>query len=122
MTTGTFADRRRGTRHERGYGSAWVQLRKRILARDGGLCVPCSRNHHVTLATAVDHIQAKELGGSDAEENLQSICSACHQTKTSAEALSARGAAQRIAPAACSADGIPTDPRHPWNRRVEGGV
>lgn len=119
---GKFADRRRGSRHERGYGAAWVRKRKQILARDGGLCVPCVRNHRISLATAVDHIVAKEFGGTEDDDNLQSICATCHQTKTSAEALRARGAAQRIAPAACNADGMPTDARHPWNRSVGRGV
>lgn len=35
---GTFADKRRGSRHERGYGTAWDRTREHILARDGGLC------------------------------------------------------------------------------------
>ncbi|HMM83915.1 hypothetical protein [Azohydromonas sp.] len=30
---GTFADKRRGSRHERGYGTAWDRTRERILCR-----------------------------------------------------------------------------------------
>lgn len=84
--TNRFADKKRGTRHERGYGSAWDKLRALILARDAGLCQPCAQAQRVALATAVDHKIPKAEGGTDDEDNLQSICRACHLDKTSAEA------------------------------------
>lgn len=78
------------SRQSRGYGAAWDRIRKRILARDCGLCQPCQRKGRVTIARAVDHIvskaKAKLLGWSvarmDAEENLQAICDPCHDAKT----------------------------------------
>jgi 5-methylcytosine-specific restriction protein A len=82
----SFADKRRGNRHERGYGSAWDKLRALILARDEGLCQPCVRAHRVSLATAVDHTVPKAEGGTDDPSNLQAICRACHLDKTAAEA------------------------------------
>ncbi|MDO9235989.1 MAG: HNH endonuclease [Aquabacterium sp.] len=84
--TNRFADKQRGTRHERGYGSAWDKLRALILARDAGLCQPCSKKDRVSLASAVDHRIPKAEGGTDEESNLQSICRACHLEKTAAEA------------------------------------
>ena len=81
-----FADKRRGSRHERGYGSAWDKQRARILARDEGLCQPCALQHRVTLAREVDHITPKAEGGTDDDGNLQAICKACHLTKTASEA------------------------------------
>lgn len=81
------------SRHERGYGSAWVTLRKQILMRDEGECQPCKRTGRVTLATAVDHITSKATAQRlrwtsaqiDAPSNLQAICKLCHDAKTEAE-------------------------------------
>ncbi len=82
---GKFADPRRGSRHERGYGAAWDKLRRVILARDCGLCQPCALAGRTTVATQVDHITAKERGGTDDAANLQAICVDCHKTKTANE-------------------------------------
>jgi 5-methylcytosine-specific restriction protein A len=95
---GKFADSRRGSRHDRGYGTEWEKIRKRILRRDCGLCQPCLHNGRYKPATQVDHIINKaawkyrngSLIGVDAEENLQSICTACHETKTAEEAKRGR--------------------------------
>ena len=85
VAQGSFADRARGTRHERGYGSAWDKIRKRILKRDGGLCQPCLKRDLITPATQVDHIINKASGGTDDDANLQSICKPCHDAKTARE-------------------------------------
>jgi 5-methylcytosine-specific restriction protein A len=74
----------RATAAERGYGHAWRVLRARILKRDKYLCQPCLKAGRVTPASAVDHIIPKAKGGTDADENLQSICRPCHDWKTSA--------------------------------------
>ncbi len=81
-----FADKQRGTRHERGYGTAWTKLRELILKRDAGLCQVCRTAGRIALAREVDHITPKAEGGTDSEGNLQAICRACHLTKTQAEA------------------------------------
>ena len=82
---GTFADRSRGTRHQRGYGSAWDALRKVVLQRDGGLCQYCRDEGRVTVATMVDHTIPKAEGGTDDPSNLRSICAPCHTRKTDRE-------------------------------------
>ena len=87
---GTFADPRRGSRHQRGYGSQWDKERKRILDRDAGLCQPCLKAGQVRIAGQVDHIVPKSEGGSDEDDNLQSICKACHQAKTATESQRAK--------------------------------
>lgn len=87
---GTFADERRGTRHERGYGSDWDKARKRILSRDKGLCQVCLSNKKYRPARQVDHKVPKFEGGTDDDDNLQSICKPCHDIKTQAEAQRAR--------------------------------
>lgn len=114
-----FSDQRRGSRQERGYGAAWDRARVRILARDGGLCQPCLADGKVHSGTEVDHIVPKANGGTDDDANLQTICRSRHQAKTAAEAAQARGATLRPS-SACRADGMPTDPSHPWHKG-EGG-
>lgn len=91
VLAGSFADRARGTRHERGYGSAWDRLRARILRRDAGICQPCLADGLVHQGTEVDHIIPKAQGGTDDDANLQTICTARHRAKTAAESAQGRG-------------------------------
>ena len=70
------------TRQERGYGKEWQKLRRLILRRDNHLCQPCLANGRPTPAEQVDHIKPKAKGGTDAQDNLQSICDECHKAKT----------------------------------------
>ncbi len=96
---GSFADPSRGSRHERGYGSEWDKRRERILVRDKGLCQECLRQGIVTAVghrpyTAYcDHIIPKAEGGTDDDDNLQTLCRTCHKAKTDDE--KARGVARR---------------------------
>lgn len=95
---GKFGDSRRGSRQSRGYGAEWEQKRKKILSRDKGLCVPCREKGRINVAKHVDHkvnkALARLLGWSDeqieADDNLQSICVACHREKTQSEATQGR--------------------------------
>lgn len=89
-SVGKFSDSRRGSRHERGYGASWERIRKRILRRDKGLCQVCLAAGRYRPAKAVDHIVPKFEDGTDDDENLQAICQACHDMKTTAEAARAR--------------------------------
>lgn len=97
---GKFADTARGSRHERGYGTAWERQRKLILRRDKGLCQPCLKRGRLRPARQVDHIinkaEARARGWTEeqieAEGNLQSICDDCHRDKTAEEAKRGRGA------------------------------
>lgn len=72
----------RGSRHDRGYGSAWIKLRAIIMARDMHLCQPCLAKGRPTPATQVDHITPKARGGTDDPSNLRAICDECHTVKT----------------------------------------
>ena len=81
----------KGSRHQRGYGTAWDKLRLHILQRDAYLCQACLKANRPTEATHVDHIMPKSIGGTDDEGNLQSLCQTCHAEKTAAEAVKARG-------------------------------
>lgn len=98
---GQFADRSRGTRHERGYGADWDRRRLRILARDCGLCQcdECKSLGRLRSANIVDHILNKaewrrrhgSLAGVDADSNLRAINDECHKAKTAREAQQGRG-------------------------------
>ncbi|HEY8604713.1 HNH endonuclease signature motif containing protein [Tsuneonella suprasediminis] len=79
----------RGTRAQRGYGWAWEKLRARILKAEP-LCRACRKEGRATVATTVDHITPKHKGGTDDEENLQSLCDPCHKAKTAAEGQASR--------------------------------
>jgi 5-methylcytosine-specific restriction protein A len=76
---------RTGSTTERGYGHAWQKLRLQILTRDAYVCVLCRQANRYVPATDVDHIISKARGGTDAHDNLQSLCSECHKAKTSKE-------------------------------------
>ena len=80
-----FAEKGRGSRQERGYGSAWEKIRKLVLRRDKGLCVPCKEIGKFAVAKAVDHKVPKANGGTDELDNLQAICTKCHAVKTARE-------------------------------------
>lgn len=67
-------------------GRPWRRLRDAVLKRDEHLCQPCKAAGGLTLATQVDHIVPKARGGTDAMENLQGICAACHAVKSQREA------------------------------------
>lgn len=51
--------------------------RQRIFDRDGNKCVQCSRSLFLTI----DHIIPVSYGGSDADDNLQTLCSDCNHRK-----------------------------------------
>lgn len=74
----------------RGYGATWRKLRAMKLA-DTPLCEECERQGRLTGAITVDHIIPKTLGGTDAWENLQSLCDDCHKFKTSHESKARPG-------------------------------
>ena len=77
----------KGSSKSRGYGYAWSKLRLKALERDRHLCQMCLKRGIFTTATDVDHIIPLAQGGSDAMENLQSLCHECHKQKTCQERL-----------------------------------
>ena len=99
VSPGSFSDRSRGSRHERGYGTQWDKIRPRIIKRDGNLCRECRRQGRFTavgdkpFSAFVDHITPKFLARQkgwtaeqiDADENLETLCRTCHRQKTDKE-------------------------------------
>jgi 5-methylcytosine-specific restriction protein A len=104
VVEGSFADRRRGSRHERGYGAAWDRLRVQVLARDKGVCQEHIKAGLFRLARDVDHIRNRQAGGTDDMNNLQSLCRECHQAKTAREARMGRGGGQNSESSTCRTD------------------
>lgn len=79
----TEYDRQRGSASQRGYGAYWRRLRILFLRRHP-LCADPFHEHgeRAVAATDVDHIVPKRQGGTDAWDNLQPLCHACHSRKT----------------------------------------
>ena len=75
-------DAERGSAASRGYGANWRRLRRMFL-RENPLCEdPYGAHAGPVVATDVDHIVPRSKGGTDAWENLQSLCASCHSRKT----------------------------------------
>jgi 5-methylcytosine-specific restriction protein A len=55
----------------------WRAKRKRILKRDPFCVTGCGK-----LSRIVDHRIARENGGTDDDDNLQGLCTTCHNRKT----------------------------------------
>ena len=51
--------------------------RDRILYRDYNKCLKCGSTENLSM----DHINPKVLGGTDSEDNLQTLCGACNSKK-----------------------------------------
>ena len=66
----------------RGYGGkAWRAIRAAFLEAHPW----CSKRGCMKPATDVDHVVSRRRGGSDGDENLQSLCHSCHSSKTATE-------------------------------------
>jgi 5-methylcytosine-specific restriction protein A len=71
-------EKARGTPANRGYDSAWREVRRRKLSEEP-LCEICLRAGHIIPATEVHHIVPIADGGDVyARENLMSVCHSCH--------------------------------------------
>jgi 5-methylcytosine-specific restriction protein A len=85
-------------------GRAWSAIRERQLRRFP-LCAHCEAQGLLTEATEVDHRVPLAHGGTDYEDNLQSLCTTCHAKKT----LEEQGKRRLW----CDASGLPMDDTHP---------
>jgi 5-methylcytosine-specific restriction endonuclease McrA len=61
------------------YGSrtAWMELRERVIARDGRQCRLC----HCKKNLQVDHIRPAARGGQTIMTNLWTLCADCHSKR-----------------------------------------
>ena len=86
-------------------GAAWRKLRASVL-RGEPLCRHCQARGLIVVATEVDH----RNGPSDNRlESLQPLCKPCHSKQTM------RDMGHNVY-MGCDANGMPIDPRHPWNK------
>jgi predicted HNH restriction endonuclease len=53
----------------------YQDLHRRVLKRDGWLCQFCGAQTHLQ----VHHLQSRAQLGADVEDNLFTVCAACHQ-------------------------------------------
>jgi 5-methylcytosine-specific restriction protein A len=60
-----------------------TRIRRALLARDGPGCVDCGS---LEGPFEIDHLIPLSEGGSDAIENLQTLCVICHAAKSAREA------------------------------------
>jgi 5-methylcytosine-specific restriction protein A len=72
-------DSTRGSARQRGYTREWEKIR-RVVLNEEPFCKLCGHR-----AVDVDHIKPLGRGGTNARENLQPLCRACHNVKTHAE-------------------------------------
>src|ERR1700761_2090083 len=83
------SDAARPSAHKRGYTRRWDARSKRRL-REHPFCVGYPLGKHgavLVLATVTDHIRPHKGDQTlfEAEDNLQSLCETCHNTKTATE-------------------------------------
>lgn len=117
------ADRRTSS-SARGYTYRWQKSRDAYLA-ENPFCCMCSTDNRPVAASVVDHKDAPRL--TDAKEsgdpvriktswklfwnrdNWQSLCKFCHDSTK--QRMEKSGTV-----IGCTADGMPLDPNHHWNR------
>lgn len=58
----------------------WKTTKRRILARDGGICYLCGGQ-----AVTADHVLNVTAGGTHDDDNLAAICEPCHDVKSERE-------------------------------------
>lgn len=71
----------RGTTSEQGYGTIWQKVRK-IHLLNYPLCEDCKTTGIVKPAKEVHHKIELRKGGTNEDDNLQSLCKSCHSKRT----------------------------------------
>jgi hypothetical protein len=91
----------------------WKALRIAALTRDMWRCaVPGCR----APATIVDHVVARQHGGTDALDNLRCYC-ALHDNQVKEDARGNRRSGGKAYISGCNTKGIPLDLEHWWNKK-----
>jgi 5-methylcytosine-specific restriction endonuclease McrA len=104
------------SKHARLYAKASWKHRRAAQLREHPLCAYCLKRGQVVAASVADHIEPHDGDAEKFEGPLQSLCATCHSAIKQAEE---NGGLMR----GCGLDGMPLDPRHPWNleRKHRGG-
>ncbi len=69
---------------KRYHTASWSATRKAVFTRDGYICQMC-RKLVGNESPHCDHIIPVSQGGTDDEDNLQTLCQPCHNRKTMEE-------------------------------------
>jgi 5-methylcytosine-specific restriction endonuclease McrA len=66
---------------EQAYGdrSSWMEVRAKVLKRDGYKCTKCPATEYLQ----VDHIRSVAMGGQTVMQNLRTLCADCHAAQHS---------------------------------------
>ena len=80
------------------------------------MCQACLEVGLIEPATTVDHVLAIKAGGDPYPplDQLRSLCESCHNKKTRHIEQLGRKEVPRVW--GCDVNGMPLDPRHPWNQ------
>lgn len=66
-------------------GGKWIRPEKRraLYVRDNHACVYCNKSiyEHTDMILTLDHVVARELGGTNEASNLVTACLSCNSTK-----------------------------------------
>ena len=71
----------RGTTTEQGYGTQWQKVRARYISLHP-LCTHCEQQGIARPAKEVHHKLELRRGGTNEDDNLQSLCKSCHSRLT----------------------------------------
>lgn len=83
MTTQTTTTPATKTARNAEQGMNWIRLSTRmsIYHRDGFCCVYCGEGSELGKGLTLDHLQACDLGGTNAPSNLVTCCRSCNSAK-----------------------------------------
>lgn len=92
----------KGDDHGRLRGRALQRVRRSVLMGEP-MCRKCAKAGLIVVAVEVDHITPLSKGGTYDRDNLQPLCTPCHEAKTAAEQ------GRRPRPPGVDASGWPLD-------------
>ena len=93
---------------KRGYDGKWEKIRNAYIQEHP----LCEYPNCFKQSKHVDHIISLRRGGTHDPENLQALCTTHHSKKTALEDSTFARPKLRLA---VNNDGLPRDPKHPWN-------
>jgi 5-methylcytosine-specific restriction endonuclease McrA len=73
----------RGSSNAHGYGAGWHKISDRVLAEE--LVCPGYERPCGARTSVVDHIRARQRGGTDPRSDLRAYCRSCNSRKTIAQ-------------------------------------
>jgi 5-methylcytosine-specific restriction protein A len=81
LTDKQYNKYQRNPEHRKRYGRAWKRIRDRYI-KTHPLCEECYKQGRLTAAEEVHHVLPLSKGGTHDNDNLMSLCKACHSSIT----------------------------------------